>query len=34
MPTPVSREVRAPSNRAMMEMANTRRPGPWNEFEG
>ena len=27
MPTPVSREVRAPSNRAMMEMANTRGLG-------
>jgi len=34
MPTPVSREVRAPSNRAMMEMANTRRPGPRNNYQG
>jgi len=30
MPTP----VRAPSNRAMMEMANTRRPGPRDDYRG
>ena len=34
MPTPVSREVRAPSNRAMMEMANTRGPGPRDDYRG
>ena len=30
MPTP----VRAPSNRAMMEMANTRGPGPRDDYRG